>query len=182
MFDDFKQQLDEVIGMVEGDLQSVKTGRAKPDLVEQVLVEAYPGTRLPLVELASITAPDTHMLTISPWDKSVLKAIAAGLNASDLHLNPVIDGELIRINIPPLTEERRRDLVKLTKQKIEGGKEMLREVRTEQKKNIENKKGDAGVSEDDIHAWVEELQKIFDSYVEKLEAMFEQKEKELMVI
>jgi ribosome recycling factor len=182
MFDDLVKNLDDVIKMVENDLQTVKTGRAKPSLIEQVQVEAYPGTRLPLVELAGISAPDPHMLTISPWDKSILKAIVSGIAASDLHLNPVIDGDMIRISIPPLTEERRLDLVKLTKQKIEGGKEMMREIRSEKKKAVEHKKGEADVSEDDIRGWLEELQQLHDEYVAKLDALFEQKEKELMAI
>jgi ribosome recycling factor len=180
MFDDLKPKMDQVIKVVEDDLAMVRTGRAKPNLVEQVEIEAYPGTRLPLRELATISAPDTHMLTIQPWDKSILKAIEVGLNKSDLNVNPVNDGQLIRISIPPLTEERRLDLVKLTKQKIEAGREMLRDERNEAKKNIDHKKGEPGVSEDDIKHWLEELQQIHDEYMKKLEDIGAVKEKELM--
>jgi ribosome recycling factor len=182
MFDDVRNTMDQVMRVVAADLDMVRTGRAKPSLIEEVLIEAYEGTRLPLKELASINAPDPHMLTIQPWDQSVLKKIETGLQKSELHLNPVVDGQMIRISIAPLTEERRLDLVKLTKQKLESGREMLRNARNEAKKDIDGKKGMPVVSEDDIKHWLEDLQKIHDEYMVKLEEMGEKKEKELMTI
>jgi ribosome recycling factor len=180
MFDDVKKDMDQVLKVVQDDLALIRTGRARPDLVENVEIEAYPGSRLALKELASISAPDTHMLVISPWDQSILKAIETGLSKSELQLNPVIDGNIVRIAIPQLTEERRLDLVKLTKQKIESGHQMMRDVRNEAKKSIDAQKGEAGVSEDDIERWLEELQKLHEEYLTRLKEMGEQKEKELM--
>jgi ribosome recycling factor len=182
MFDDMKKSLEQVLKVVSEDLQMVRTGRAKPSLVEEVMVEAYPGTRLPLKELAGISAPDPHMIVIQPWDQSVLHKIEVGLQKSDLNLGPVVDGNLIRISIPALTEERRLDLVKMVKQKIESGHEMMRSVRVEQKKEVDDQKGKAGVSEDDIKNWLAEMQKIHDEYLKKLEELGEKKEKELMEI
>ena len=182
MFDDMKVKMEKTLEAVAHDMSMVRSGRAKPALIEQVMVEAYPGSKMPLVELASINAPDPHMLVVQPWDQSIIKAISEGISKADLKLNPVIDGNIIRISIPSLTEERRKELVKLVKQKVETGKEMLRGVRSDAKRDVEDKKGEGGVSEDDIHGWLEELQTIFEEYQEKIETMGENKEKELMEI
>lgn len=181
MFDDMKKKMDAVIGFVTEDLKQVKTGRAKPSLIEGVMVEAY-GSMMHLRELASISAPDTHLLTVAPWDRSVLAAIEKALAKSTLGVNPVVDGEMIRIALPALTQERREEMVKLVKQQIESGKQMLRGVRNDFKKAIEDQKGSAGISEDDIKAQLDEMQKLFESWNEKLEAVGSDKEKELMQI
>jgi ribosome recycling factor len=126
MFDDLKVKLEKTLEVVQRDMAMVRTGRATPALIEQVRVEAYPGTMLPLVELAGITAPDPHMLVVQPWDQSVIRAISEGISKADLKLNPMIDGQLIRITIPALTEERRLELTKLVKQKVETGRKTKR--------------------------------------------------------
>ena len=182
MFDEMVRKLEAVVELVNKDMNTVKTGRAKPSLIEQVQIEAYEGTKMPLVELASISAPDPHSLLVQPWDQSVVDKVEAGLRASEMQLNPVVDGQAIRINIPPLTEERRKDLVKLTKQKIESGKEMMRGIRNEQKREIDSKEGEAGVSEDDIKNWMDEMQKIYEDNIKILDDMGDAKEKELMEI
>jgi len=182
MFDDMKKNLDQTLAVVKDDMMMIKTGRAKPSLIEGVEVEAYPGTWLKLMEVATISAPDSHLLVIQPWDQSVIKHIVTGLNKSEMQLNPVVDGTIVRISIPPLTEERRKDLVKLVKQKIESGKEMMRGVRNDIKKEIEDKEGDAGVSEDDVRRWLDEMQKVYEDYIAKLDELGEHKEAELMEI
>lgn len=182
MFEAMKRKMEKVLTVVQEDLNLIKTGRAKPSLVENIQIEAYPGSRMSLVELASITAPDPQMLLIQPWDQSVIKKIAADLSKSELQLNPAIDGQVIRITIPPLTEERRRDMVKLVKQKVESGKEMLRSVRNDTKKDIDAQKGESGVSEDDIRSWLEEMQDIYESFAGKVEDLGEAKEKELLTL
>jgi len=181
MFDDMKKKMDAVIGFVVNDSKQIKTGRAKPSLVEDVMVEAY-GSMMHLKELASISSPDTHLLTISPWDKSVLSSIEKALAKGTLGVNPVVDGEMIRIALPALTQERREEMVKLVQQNIESGKQMLRGVTNDTKKLIEDQKGSAGVSEDDIKRQLEEMQKLFDAWNEKLEMVGADKEKELLQI
>jgi ribosome recycling factor len=176
------KKLEAVLKLIGDDLVGIKTGRAKPAMVEQIKVEAYEGTYLPLVELASISAPDPHMLLVQPWDQSVVKRIEAGLRKADQSLNPAVDGSVIRISIPPLTEERRKDLVKLVHQKIESGKEMMRGVRNDMKRDIDGMKDDAGVSEDDIRDWMDQMQKHHDEFMKRLEEMGEKKEHELMEI
>jgi ribosome recycling factor len=180
-FDDMKKKLETTLSVLSEDLGMIKTGRAKPSLVEHVMIEAYDGAgKMPLNELSSITAPDTTMLVIQPWDQSVIRKIVQGLSQSDLNLNPVLDGNIIRISIPPLTEERRLEMVKLVHMKIEGGKEMMRDVRNDVKRMVDKQKDTPDVSEDDIKRDLEEMQKIFDGYVEQLQDMGKAKEQELM--
>ena len=146
------KKMDGVIELLGEDLMSVQTGRAKPSLVESIKVEAYAGSFMEVRELASITAPDPQTILIKPWDRSVVKAIEKAILKSDLQVNPVVSDDQVRIQIPTLNEERRLELVKVVKQKVESGKAMIRQVRTEMKKDIDNLKDDDGVSEDDIHA------------------------------
>jgi ribosome recycling factor len=177
-----RARMEEVLGLVKEELAGVQTGRAKPAMIESVKVEAYEGTILEIRELALITAPDPHNLVIKPWDGSVLAKIEKAIQKSGLEFNPVVDNEVIRIKIPALSEERRREMVKLVGQRIESGKAMLRQVRIEMKKEIDDLKDSAGVSEDDIHQMYERLQKLIDEYNQKLEEMEQTKEKELMEI
>lgn len=176
-----KSQMEEVLQLIDSDLRGVKTGRAKPSLIEDVLVEAYE-TKMKLRELAAITAPDPHSLVVSPWDKTILEKIERAVNTSDLNLHALVDNELIRINIPPLTEENRRDLVKLVSQKLESGRKLIRQARAEIKREIEELKGKPGVSEDDIKKWLDELQKLINETTEKIEELGKTKEQELMKI
>lgn len=176
-----RSEMDAVIDIVKEDLDEVKTGRAKPSLVQNVMVEAY-GTRMALIELATISSPDPQMLIIQPWDEGITANIEKAISTSDLNLNPVVDGSLIRIKIPPLTEERRQDLVKLVGQKLESGRVLLRQVRQDSKKLIEDSKGTPGVSEDDIFRLLSELEKVMDEYMQKVEELGEVKKQELMTI
>ncbi|PIS09334.1 ribosome recycling factor [Candidatus Beckwithbacteria bacterium CG10_big_fil_rev_8_21_14_0_10_34_10] len=174
-------QFRDLIKLLEDDLKGVKTGRAKPSLIEDLQVEAYQ-SKMALKELASISAPDPHSLIISPWDKTILESIAKGIAKAGINLNPIIDNELIRIQIPSLSEETRKDLVKLVNQKLESCRKMLRQIRNELKREIEGLKGEANISEDDLKIWLDELQKMIDETLDKIEDLGEVKEKELMTI
>lgn len=176
-----EEKMQSVLQVVKEDFKGIKTGRAKPSLIEDVKVQAYDST-MTLKEVASISASDSHLLVVSPWDKSLLNNIEEAIARSDLNLNPVVETDIIRIKVPPLTEETRRDLVKLTKQKLESGRRLLRQVRTETKQEIEDLEGEAGVSEDDIRRWLEDLQKLRDKYRDKLEELGKNKEKQLMEV
>lgn len=171
--------LEKVLEVFGGDLATIRTGRAKPDLVSGIEVMAY-GQRMKLFELASVTAPDTSLIVISPWDKGVLKDIEKAILTSDLQLMPNVSGEIIRINIPPLTAERRGDFVKLLHQKIESGRVMARQARQEIKEEIDGLKGEPGVSEDDVDNMLEQLQKTLDEYMAKIEEAGKKKEEEIL--
>ncbi len=176
-----KSRLEQSIEVVKKDLSSVRTGRANPSIVEEVKVEAY-GTYMSLRELATISAPDPSLITISPWDKSLVGAVASAINKSGLNLNAVTDSDVIKIAIPPLTQERREELVKLVHQKIESGKVMIRQIRTEIKEEIEAQKGESGISEDSIKGWLESMQKSVDGAIARVEEVGRDKEKELMTL
>lgn len=176
-----KGRLAQALEVVKKDLTSVRTGRAKPQIVEDVRVEAY-GTIMTAKELATIAAPDSSLITITPWDKSLVAAIAAGVNKAGLNLNAMVDGDTIKIAIPALTQERREELVKLVHQKVESGRVMGRNIRGEIKGEIEKQKGSAGVSEDSIKSWLEQMQKQVEGFMEQMDALGKEKEKELMTL
>lgn len=176
-----KSEMNAVLDVVAEDLATVKTGRAKPSLVEKMMIDVY-NTRMPLQELATISAPEPQLLIVQPWDEAVIQDIARGISASQLHLNPTVDAGIIRIPVPPLTEERREEYIKLVHQKLESGRMLLRQTRQDAKKKIEGLKGQPGVSEDDIHRLRTDLETLTDLYMGKVEEMGKSKEDELRTI
>lgn len=179
-FSGLEEKFEQVMTMVGDDLKTIKTGRAKPAMVEDVMVEAY-GGKMPLKELASITAPDAHMIMISPWDHSVTEAIEKALASGHNQFNPNVDGQVVRINIPALTGEKREEMVKLVAQRVESGKQMMRSERTNSKKDVVGQKG-GGVSEDEIETDLKKLDEVTHDYMGQLEKMGEGKEEELRKI
>lgn len=176
-----KHKFEKVLSVVAEDLATIRVGGAKPSMVENISVEAY-GQRMKLLELANISAPDPQQLLIQPWDKGMLRSIEKGIMEANLGLMPNVSGEIVRIMVPALNEERRNEFVKLAKQKLESGRILLRQARVEVREDIEHQKDAPGVSEDDIKRWHEELQKMVDEYGLKLEHMEAEKEKEIMKV
>lgn len=176
-----RQRLDKAIDHVTRDIASLRTGKATVQILDPVIVEAY-GSRMRIAELATVQAPDATLLVISPWDKSILANIERAVAAADLNLNPVVDGDIIRIKIAPLTEEKRREMVKVLYKKIENGRVMFRSLRTDAKKEIESQKGTEGVSEDDIKSDLLQLDEIIKEYMLRLDEISEGKEKDLLTI
>ena len=174
-------KFEKVIEIVTGDLATIRTGRAKPDLVSNLDVIAY-GQKMKLYELANITAPDTSLITITPWDKGVIKDIEKAINDSHMQLSPNVSGDMIRVPIPALTEERRKDFVKLLHQKMESGRVLVRQVRGEVKEEIDKSENTSGVSEDDTKRMLEDLQKMTDEYMGKVDEMGKKKEEEILSI
>ena len=180
-FTTFRLKLDKAIEHISNEIAQLRTGRASIQLLDPVMVEAY-GTRLKVNELATVSAPDSSLLTISPWDKSIIHEIEKAITLAGLNLNPVVDGHIIRISIPPLTEERRKEMVKTLHQKIEAGRVMLRNIRLDSKKEIEQRKGTEDVSEDDLSYDLAEMDKIFKTKSEELELIAKKKETELLTV
>lgn len=178
---DLKKRMEDAVEMVGKDLATVRTGRAKPALLESLKAEVY-GSYMELREVASITAPDPSLLVVSPWDKTIVDNVVKAIRESDLGLNPVKDAGVIKVPVPSLTEERRKELARLVAQKVESGRVMMRQLRGEAKDEIEKLKGESGVSEDDIHRWLEEMQKITDEYTEIVEKLGEEKEQDLLTL
>ena len=167
------------IDALHKEVTRIRTGRAAPSLVEQLEVDAY-GTPTPLLQLGSISAPEPRLIVIQPWDRSLIKAIEKAIVASDLNMTPNNDGTVIRLQIPTLTEERRRDLVKQLHKKIEEGRVEIRTLRRHAHDELRTKAKDAGVSADDTKRLEGQLQKLTDRYVMLADEVGETKEKELL--
>ena len=180
-FSSFDDRAQKILDHIQQDISSLRTGKATVSILDGVTAEAY-GTRMKLNELANISAPDPTMLVVAPWDKSLLEAIAKGISIAGLNLNPIVDGDIIRIVIPPLSAERRQEMVKLLKQKIEAGKVMLRNLRSDIRKDIDQAKAQDGVSEDDVKRWQTELDKKVKDIEDRITAMEKKKETELTTI
>jgi len=166
---------------LEGELAGIRTGRASPALVERLHVEYY-GTPTLLIQLASISVPESRSLVIRPFDATSLKAIERAIQASDLGLTPNNDGKVIRLNLPPLTEERRRELVKLVHHRSEESRVAMRNVRRDLIKDLREFEEEKLISEDDLKQGEEELQKITDRFIEEINSVSAHKEKEIMEV
>ena len=180
-FASFHQKATKTLDHLREDISVLRTGRASAQMLDIVSVEAY-GSYMKVHELANVSVPDPSLLVVSPWDKSVMGAIEKAIATSGLNLHPVVDKDVIRIAVPPLTEERRKEMVKLLHQKIEGGRVMLRNVRGDIKKEVDALKDSGGVSEDEVKADLIELDKLVKDYMEKIDKMSADKEKDLMTV
>jgi len=180
-FSDFHAKAKKTIEHVQRDIGTLRTGRASVQMLDSVRVEAY-GTLMQLVEVASVQVSDSSMLVVSPWDKSLLSAVEKGIQSAGINLNPVVVGDIVRISIPPLTEETRKEMVKQLYKKIEAGRVMLRSVRTDCKKDIDDQSGEDGISEDDITRDLKTLDEELKVYMEQLDELLAHKEKDLLTV
>lgn len=175
-----QKKIDKVLDILKGDLSTIRTGRATPALVENIVINAYGGTaKLKVMELATVSVSDAHALTIAPFDISIINEIQKGIESANLGFTSAVDGHIIRISIPPLTQERREELIKSMKQRLENGKIMVRQVRHDAMDQI--KKEFEG-REDDIKRLEKEVQKLVDEAVSSIDDLGKQKEQELLQI
>jgi len=174
-------RMKKAIDALRHDVQAVRTGRASPALVEGLEVEAY-GTPTPLISLAAISAPEPRLIVIQAWDKGLIKAIEKAIIGSDLGLTPGNDGSLIRLNIPALTEERRKDLVKQLHKKVEEGRVEIRTLRRHAQDELRTKTKGAGVSADEEKRLETQLQKLTDRYILTADEILQAKEKEILAV
>ena len=181
IYKDSEAHMKGAIQALEDDLSSIRTGRASPALVERLHVEYY-GSPTPLVQLASINVPEPRSLVIRPFDPTTLKAIERAILVSDLGLTPNNDGKMIRLNLPPLTEERRRDLVKVVHARLEEARVAIRNIRRDSMKELREYEQEKLISEDERERGEEDLQKITDHYIQEVSAVGERKEKEIMEV
>ncbi len=178
-----KTKLSEVVELIASDISTIRTGRATPGLVEDIVVDAYGGqAKLKIQELATISAPDTQTIVIDPFDKSIIGDIKKGIMTANVGLNPNIDGEIIRISLPPMTTEDREKYTKILSTKLESGKVMVRQARAEVMKGIKTQFESKEIAEDDKFAQEKKLQEIVDVFVGKIDKMGEAKKKELLQI
>lgn len=163
------------------DLNTIRTGRANASLLDRIMVDYY-GTETPLKALASITTPDATTLLIQPYDKNSLPQIEKAISTSDLGLTPNNDGQVIRLNIPPLTTERRKEFVKIAAKYAEEGRVAIRNIRRDAIDKVRKQEKNGEISEDESRALQEEIQKITDKYIAKIDELLKQKEKELTTV
>lgn len=181
MIDGRQEEFGKTVVHFEEELIKLRTGRAHPGLVEGLLVEYY-GTQTPLKQMASVTVPEARQILISPWDKGALAQIEAAIRGSELGLNPVNDGSIIRVTLPALTEERRKELVKVLNSKAEEARVSIRSIREEVWKEIQEAEKEGMIGEDDKFRGKDELQKVVDEYNQKIETLREKKEAEVMTV
>ncbi len=183
LIQDARLKTNKILDVLKTDLSTVRTGRAAPSLIENIIINAYGGTqRLKVMELATIGSSDPQTLIVTPFDGSIIGEIQKGIAEANIGLNPVVDGQVIRISIPRLSEERRQELIHLMKQKLENGKIMMRQVRHEAMLEIKKQENDKLISEDETGRMEKEVQKLTDELMEEIEGMGKKKEEELMQI
>jgi ribosome recycling factor len=178
---DAEQRMQKAIASTQNEMAAIRTGKANPQILDRITVDYY-GTPSPLKQVANISAPDGQTLLITPYDKSVLSEIEKAIAKSDLGLNPSNDGSVIRISIPALTEERRKEMVKLVKKYSEEGKVAIRNIRRDATDAVKKLEKDENLPEDDVKRQQDEIQKLTDRFTNQLEKMMQEKEKEVMSI
>jgi ribosome recycling factor len=181
MIKDSKARMEKSVDALKSQLNKVRTGRAHPSLLDGIQVSYY-GTDTPLRQVANVSIDDARTLSISVFDKSLVQAVEKAIMASDLGLNPMSSGTSIRVPLPSLTEERRRDLVKVVRAEAEGGRVAVRNIRRDANAELKTLLKDKNISEDDERRAADEVQKITDIYVKKIDEVLADKEKELMEV
>ena len=176
-----ERKMARAVEVMERDFQSVRTGRASASLVERIHVEYY-GTSTPLNQLAGISVPEAHQIVIQPWDRGALGAIEKAIIKSDIGLTPNVDGVVVRLNIPQLTEERRRDLVKQVHKRMEEARVEIRNLRREAADSIKKEERDGSVGADASHREIENLQRLTDRYVAEVDKAGSHKEQEVLEV
>ena len=180
-FDDASSRMSGAVSSLDADLQTIRTGRASPSLVERIRVDYY-GTAMDLNQLATINAPEARLIAIQPWDKNAFDPITKALQTSDLGINPQSDGILIRLALPELTEERRRELAKLVTRKVEGARVAIRNVRRSVHDDLRKMQRDGDLSQDEEHAAEQRLDALTAQFIAKVDEAGNQKERELLEV
>ena len=181
VFNNAKDRMAKAVEALRRELATIRTGRAHPGLVEHLRVDYY-GVPTPLNQLATISVPDPRLLTIQPWDRQAMGAIEKAILKSDLSLTPTNDGTIVRLSIPQLTEERRRDLVKVVHKKVEEGRVEVRNIRRDGHEELRRLQREKLISEDHQYRGQEKLQKLTDEFVQQVDHVGEEKEAELLAV
>jgi ribosome recycling factor len=178
---DLVRRMDGAMETLKKEFTGLRTGRASPSLLEPIRIEAY-GSNQPLSQLGTVSVGGPSMLSVQVWDRSVVKAVEIGIRDSGLGLNPQTEGQTIRVNLPPLTEQRRNELAKTAAKYAEGAKVAVRGVRRDGMEQIQGWKKKSEISEDDAKRWSDEVQKLTDEYVKKIEQVTAEKEKDIKTV
>ncbi len=180
VLDDAKVSMDKAIEHCENEIAKIRAGKAMPSMLDGIMVDYY-GNPTPLSQVANVNTPDARTLVIQPWEKTLIPEIEKAIMEANIGLNPQNDGTIVRLNVPPLTEERRRDLVKKVKEEAEKGRIAIRNIRKDANEKIKRLKSE-GVSDDEMKIGEAEVQKLTDAYIVKVDKEAENKEKDIMTV
>ena len=178
---DADDKMRKAVEHTQGEFSGIRTGRASPALIEKLMID-YHGTDVPLQQLAGFSVPEARLLVVQPYDKSAIGGIEKAIQNSDLGINPANDGEVIRLAFPPLTEERRRELVRVVKQKAEDGRVAIRNIRRTARHDLEDLEKEKDISADELERHEKELDQLTQRYVQEVDRALEGKEKELLEV
>ncbi|MFQ5811198.1 MAG: ribosome recycling factor [Armatimonadota bacterium] len=176
-----KERMKSAVEATQREFAGIRSGQATPALLDKVLVDAYE-SKMPVNQLATISVPEPRLIVVSPWDRKNVPAIERAISTSDIGLTPVVEGSIIRLPVPPLTEERRRELAKQVQKVAEDGRVAVRNVRRDANEKIKRMEKAEHLSEDEVHLGQEEIQELTDTYIEKLDEAAEQKAEEIMEV
>lgn len=175
------EKMDKTLNVLNEDFKTVRAGRANPAILDKICVDYY-GTQTPIPQIGNVSVPEARTMIIQPWDASILKAVEKAIQTSDIGINPNNDGKVIRLNFPPLTEDRRKEIVKDVHKRAEEAKVALRSIRRDAMETYKAKKKTSEITEDDLKSIEKDIQAITDSYVKEVDAMTAKKEKEIMEV
>ncbi len=177
----YSSKMDKSIQSLKKDLSTLRTGRANPSMLDTIKVDVY-GQMMPIEQLGTINVPEARLISVQVWDKSNVPLVDSAIQKSELGINPQIDGQIIRLRIPDLTEERRKELIKVLKNMGEKGKVSIRNIRREANEELKKKLKDKAISEDENKTYEKNIQKITDSNIESIDKILNEKEKEILQI
>lgn len=181
IYSDAKQRMDKTINVMRENFSKIRTGRASANLLDQVTVEYY-GAEVPLNQAANVSVEDARTITVAPWEKTMVQPIEKAIMSADLGLNPSTAGMVIRVVLPPLTEDRRKELVKVIRAEAEDGRVAVRNVRRDANSTLKELVNEKEISADDQHAGETRIQKLTDSHVERIDSLLADKEREIMTV
>ena len=180
-FKNYEEKMDKSIEVLRREFLGLRTGRASPSLLEPVSVEAY-GGKVPINQVGNISVPESRLVTVQVWDETLIQAVEKAIRNSDLGLNPMIEGNIIRVPIPELSEERRLEIVKIASKYAEDSKITVRNIRRDAMDKIKDEEKQKNISKDDSFQFSENIQKITDKYIEKIDVLFQDKEKDILKV
>lgn len=175
------RRMNGALDVLHQEFAGLRTGRASTSLLEPLTVEAY-GSQMPMNQVGTIGAPEPRLLTVQVWDKTLIKAVEKSIRESDLGLNPQVDGSLVRVPVPELTEERRREMVKVAHKYAEQARISIRNIRRDGMDRLKKLEKDGEISQDEHHAWADDIQKMTDQHIKKVDEATETKEQEIMQV
>ena len=180
-FNDYQEKMEKSIDILRRDFQGLRTGRASASLLEPVGVEAY-GSKVPINQIGNISIPESRLITVQVWDETLIQSVEKAIRNSDLGLNPMIEGNVIRVPIPELSQERRIEIVKIASKYAEDTRITIRNIRRDAMDMIKDEEKQKNISKDDSFQFSEKMQKITDGFIEKVDTLFQEKEKDILKV